>query len=189
VQLRTISVKLKNPVISGAVRVKVGNDRTLFDDFGLPLGNIQQDVAGVLRLLSSERGVELQLSCFPKTSSFPLRSVSRGHDATHAAESLSVIIYGPMTVYDEIGEFLQDVGMYLQDPQDCDRKVRYRNPHRLSGLDEDAPMTSELRKLQPQEKSAEELLQSPIDVFSDFETLTLLSETISPDCLATELYR
>jgi hypothetical protein len=161
----------------------------LFDDFGLPQGNIQEDVAGVLRLLSSEGGVELQLSCFPKTSSFSFRSVSHGRDVNHAAESLSVIIYGPMTVYDEIGQFLQDMGMYLQDPQYCDRKVTYRNPHRLSGLDEDAPMTSELRKLQPQEKRAEELLQTPIDVFSDFETHTLLSETISPNCLATELYR
>jgi SWI/SNF-related matrix-associated actin-dependent regulator of chromatin subfamily A3 len=189
VQLRNISVKLKTPVISAPVRVKLGNDRTLFDDSGLPLGNIQQEVAGVLRLLSSEHGVELKLSCFPRTSSFPLRSVSHGHDVASAAESLSVIIYGPMTVYDEIGEFLQEIGMYLQDPQGCDRDVRYRNPHRLSGLDEDAPMTSELRKLQPQEKRAEELFQSPIDVFSDFETHTLLSETISPDCLATELYR
>ncbi|PVH83787.1 hypothetical protein DL98DRAFT_412175, partial [Cadophora sp. DSE1049] len=102
--------------------------------------------------------------------------------------SLSVVIYGPMTIYDDIGKFLQDVGMYLQDPQNCDRKVRYRNPHRLSGLDEDAPMTSELRRVQSQEKRAEELLQTPIDVFSDFESHTLISETIGPSCLATVLY-
>ena len=176
-------------MVSSLTRVKLGNGRTLIDDIGLPLGNIKQDVAGVLRLLSSERGVELQLSCFPKSLSFPLRSFSHRHDARHASESLSVIIYGPMTVYDEIGEFLQSVGLYLQDPQGCDRNVRYRNPHRLSGLDEDAPMTLELRNVQPQEKRAEELLQSPIDVFSDFETHTLLAETISPDCLATELFR
>jgi SWI/SNF-related matrix-associated actin-dependent regulator of chromatin subfamily A3 len=31
--------------------------------------------------------------------------------------------------------------MFLQDPQDCDRNVRYRNPHRLSDMDRDAPMT------------------------------------------------
>jgi len=176
-------------VSSGPVRVKLGNDRTLLNDIGLPMGNIQQDVAGVLRLLSSERGVELQLSCIPKTSSSLLRSDNHGRNVSHAAESLSVIIYGPMTVYDEIGDFLQDIGMYLQDPQYCDRNVRYRNPHRLSGLDEDAPMTSELRKLQPQEKRAEEILQTPIDIFSDFETQTFLSETTSPNCLATELYR
>lgn len=46
---------------------------------------------------------------------------------------------------DNVGEFFQEVEMYLQDPNGCDWDVRYCNPHRLSSLNiNDCPMTSEL---------------------------------------------
>ena len=46
--------------------------------------------------------------------------------------SLSITLYGPITLYDEIGEFFESYEMFIQDPQNCDLTVRYCNPHRLS---------------------------------------------------------
>lgn len=160
------------------MKVKLGAGRVLSDESGSSVGNVQQEVAGVFRMLSSEPGIELQLFCSSSTSHT---------EASRAVEhSLSAIIYGPMVMFDEVGKFLQGVGMYLQDPKDCDRNVEYRNPHRLSGLDQGAPMTLDL-KTSPGSRP-EEFLQSPVDIFSDLETTTFLAETIRPDCLATELY-
>lgn len=95
-------------------------------------------------------------------------------------------------MFEDIGSFLQENGLYLQDPKGCDRNVRYRNPHRLSGLDDDAPMTMDLEKTHrspAMEPLTEEVLPVPIDIFSDFETTDSLPETVTPGCLATELYR
>jgi hypothetical protein len=60
---------------------------------------------------------------------------------------VSIILYGPHGLTENVGEFFQDVDMYLQDPQGCDWDVTYCNPHRLSSLDMDScPMTSELSR-------------------------------------------
>jgi len=40
-----------------------------------------------------------------------------------------------MELFDEIGEWLQDYDVYLQDPRACDMDVRYCNPQRLSCID------------------------------------------------------
>ncbi|KAK3376276.1 SNF2 family N-terminal domain-containing protein, partial [Lasiosphaeria ovina] len=58
--------------------------------------------------------------------------------------SLSIIVYGPWDLCEDVGEFFQDLDMYLQDPRGCDMDVKYCNPHRLSSLDIDnCPMTSD----------------------------------------------
>jgi len=157
------------------------------NDNGSFVGTVKKELAGILRVLSSESGIELQLSCSSNVFGGPPRGKAHGEKSNNPANSLSAIIYGPMDTFEDVGRFLQNVGMYLQDPQDCDRNVKYRNPHRLSGLDEDAPMTLELKR--HHEICTEQILQTPVDMLSDLETTTLLSEAKSPDCLATELYR
>lgn len=44
-------------------------------------------------------------------------------------------------MFEEVGDLLEVNDICLQDPQGCNRNVRYRNPHRLGGMDDDAPMT------------------------------------------------
>ncbi|KAF2273459.1 uncharacterized protein EI97DRAFT_452386 [Westerdykella ornata] len=58
---------------------------------------------------------------------------------------LSITVYGPLELYDDIGVWLQEYDIYLQDPQRCHLNVRYCNPHRLSseGL-HSIPMLSEM---------------------------------------------
>ncbi|OCL01572.1 hypothetical protein AOQ84DRAFT_401724 [Glonium stellatum] len=56
--------------------------------------------------------------------------------------SLSIIIYGSEDLFEDVGRFFQDWGLFLRDPRNCDRNVRYRNPHRLSArYSEECPMT------------------------------------------------
>lgn len=96
----------------------------------------------VFRALAEEELIELQISI----TDFSQLSLSRGkqhlQDGT-VSVPLSVIVYGHIDIYNDIGAFFQSCDMYLQDPVGCDRNVPYRNPHRLSGLDDDVPMTSE----------------------------------------------
>jgi len=44
-------------------------------------------------------------------------------------------MYGPAELCYEIGEFFQSYDMFIQDPSNCNRLVRYCNPHRLSSAD------------------------------------------------------
>jgi hypothetical protein len=60
--------------------------------------------------------------------------------------SLSINLYGPKELFEEIGTFFQDYDIYLQDPVDCDLNVRYCNPHRLSSTNPSlCPMTHDLQ--------------------------------------------
>ena len=49
---------------------------------------------------------------------------------------------------DEISNFFQECKVFLQDPLHCEFNVPYRNPHRLSGLDEEFSMTQDMHKEQ-----------------------------------------
>lgn len=61
--------------------------------------------------------------------------------------TLSITIFGPLNMFEEIGSFFQEHEVYLQDPLQCDRHVRYCNPHRLSSKDlERCIWTSDLGK-------------------------------------------
>lgn len=90
-------------------------------------------------------------------------------------------------LFGDVGNFLQEYKMFLQDPRGCDRNVRYRNPHRISGLDEEAPMTFKLTF----ESAAPLALEAPdpVDVLSGFETGNDLSETQGSSLLVTRLQR
>ena len=58
---------------------------------------------------------------------------------------LSVVLYGTMNKFEEVGNFLSDCSEYLQSPLRCDRDVPYRNPQSLYGWEENQAMTSQLQ--------------------------------------------
>jgi hypothetical protein len=52
-------------------------------------------------------------------------------------------MYGPMELFDDVGNFFEANEIFIQDPKGCNREVRYCNPHRLSSLNFDSsPWTS-----------------------------------------------
>ncbi|KAF5716210.1 alpha-1 6-mannosyltransferase subunit [Fusarium mundagurra] len=58
--------------------------------------------------------------------------------------TLDIIIYGPSGLSQDVGSFFEEYDLYLQDPVNCKRNVRYHNPHRLSVDPSDVKYTFDL---------------------------------------------
>ncbi|OCL09248.1 hypothetical protein AOQ84DRAFT_376003 [Glonium stellatum] len=168
------------------MNVTYGQPNLLFmkSDLAL-LGTVNDHCGKVLRLLDEDKDIEIQLS-FSTTRQHAMPSRrSQRQKAMGDSACLSVIIYGTPELFDDVGNFLQEKNMYLQDPRSCDRNVEYRNPHRLSGLDPHVPMALELM---PDIISRTiETAPEPADILLDFENGAELTEAESPRLLGTPL--
>jgi len=111
--------------------------------------------------------------------------IKEGRNQQRAA-ALTIIVYGPLGLFDDVGDFFQTCNMYLQDPVGCDRNVRYCNPHRLSGLDVEAPMTLDLDSAHHMHISE---ISGNIDLLEGLNAHIDLPETESPPALVTSLLR
>lgn len=60
---------------------------------------------------------------------------------------LKVTLFGPLSLFEEVGSFFEDHDLYLQDPVNCSRDVVYRNPHKLFADSGSALRTSDLDKI------------------------------------------
>ena len=142
--------------------------------------------------MRNDEDVELQAYIVSTHSQEPLRDpVKKSFKELTASRarpvSLSVILYGPMQLFDEIGEFLERCSEFLQSPLHCDRNLPYRNPQSLSGKDHNPPMTFQLESdLYPPQ--VETMVQGP-DPSSALETEDSLQETQAPSSVRTSLYK
>ena len=105
--------------------------------------------------------------------------------------SLLIIVYGPSSLSDDLGEFFQSYDIYLQDPRGCELDVRYCNPHRLSSMDlPSCPLTSELT-LQGTSLAAFNLEEAPQhpDLLAILNSQEDLPEAPQPDAIQTNLER
>ncbi|KAL4950799.1 SNF2 family N-terminal domain-containing protein [Aspergillus filifer] len=136
-----------------------------------------------LSSLSREEGVELQFQLKPEHSTRQAYS-NKGKKNIPVNSRVDIVVYGPFNLFDDIGEFFQDNGYYLQEPRDCDRNVPYRNPHSLSGEDNVVPLTSDLGKEEEDFVAA----RAP-DILAGLETIEILPEDQDPPGLTTPLYR
>ena len=82
--------------------------------------------------LLDDKALTLFASCSIDTDASHRRSAV---SYSQASCSLYITVYGPVELFDEIGEWFQGYNVYLQDPQSCDLDVRYCNPQRLSSSD------------------------------------------------------
>ena len=152
------------------------------------VGAVEENTLSMLSALLTEPDLHLQLSC-TTTPDLSIqcntgKNTKRTKHSSKVSTYLSVIVYGPMELFDDIGRFFSEYQLYLQDPYGCDRNVRYRNPHRISGRDPVAPMTFELRSLAFSHEEA----VSPCDILAGFESDEILPESESPPALKTVLY-
>lgn len=89
----------------------------------------------------------------------------------------------------DIGNFFQTCEMYLQDPSDCDRDVRYCNPHRLSSVNlNSGPWTSELETILNNLIEMKPIAPMP-DLLDVLESSEKLPEAMQPDAIQTPLER
>lgn len=146
-------------------------------------------IDGVRELLNEPR-VRLQASCTicgPQQQKAKVKTVRYGLVSLPC--EVSIILYGPRDLTENVGEFFQDLDMYLQDPDGCDWDVAYCNPHRLSSLNiDDCPMTSELGR--PGTEIHETLFQSipgESDVFDVLDVHQHLPEASQPALILSSL--
>ena len=116
---------------------------------GHVVGRLESRYSKILQALRDEDDVELQAYVVRGLSQVPpkdqakktLRQLTSSRVKTM---SLSVILYGPMELFEVIGEFFEQCSEFLQSPLHCDRNLPYRNPQSLSGRDTNPPMTFQL---------------------------------------------
>ncbi|TVY65597.1 DNA repair protein RAD5A, partial [Lachnellula suecica] len=88
--------------------------------------------AKLLSEFESAEEITTQLYCLrqptPHQASLS-KSNGRGRARIEQSWYLNIIIYGPPSLEEIIGDYLEQRQMYLQDPLGCDRCVPYRNPH------------------------------------------------------------
>jgi len=147
--------------------------------------------AQILFELESAEEVNTQLYCQIQPDFSPvsnIKSNNRRKARKVQSWSLNIIIYGPVSLEEPIGEFLSQRQMYLQDPSACDRVVPYRNPHIIPSESGEVVMTNAL------ELSADRLEIERLNIAPDLLTQLMqdekpLPETDAPPEIVTPLFR
>ncbi|KAI3324876.1 SNF2 family N-terminal domain-containing protein [Xylariaceae sp. AK1471] len=155
-----------------------------------PRGNISTQHSQLLQAILDEPTVLLQVSCTlddtDRNKPKRIRNTSRIVPC-----SLDIILYGPLSLSEELGNFFQSYDIYLQDPRHCDWDVRYCNPHRLSSADAmSLPMTSEINGMvNTMETATLEFMPERSDLLAILDTNEELPEARQPDAIKTLLER
>ncbi|CAI6339364.1 unnamed protein product [Periconia digitata] len=92
------------------------------------VGHIASQHGNMIAGLLSESTLDLYASCTPEVAHMQRHQTG----LTQIPCILDITVYGPMELFDEIGDWFQDYEVFLQDPRTCHRDVKYFNPHRLS---------------------------------------------------------
>ncbi|KAK6335580.1 alpha-1,6-mannosyltransferase, variant 2 [Orbilia brochopaga] len=145
----------------------------------------------MLKEILSEQSLQLQAKCSFKEGN-PGSKKRTKYLPLYVSCSISIILYGPADLLDEIGEFFQSYETYLQDPQGCALNVKYCNPHRLSCTDlASCPMTFELGQqgVLPGSFTWEEVPQQPDFLATIFNFEGDLAEAAQPSIIQTPLER
>lgn len=95
-------------------------------------GMILSDHGQMIQGLLDEETIELHISCTPD-GELSTRKTSRSPAQLSCV--LDITLYGPWELFEQIGIWFQEYGVYLQDPRECHLDVKYCNPHRLSSGD------------------------------------------------------
>ncbi|KAL6819861.1 SNF2 family N-terminal domain-containing protein [Trichoderma camerunense] len=92
-------------------------------------GMILSDHGQMIQGLLDEPTINLHASCTPHSEPSS-RKISKG--SAQLSCVLDITVYGPWELFEQIGIWFQEYGVYLQDPRVCHRDVKYCNPHRFS---------------------------------------------------------
>lgn len=142
------------------------------------IGKIDEKARQCLFQLADEEGVHIQFTIYKadNTGSYQKQKARSVADAC-------AIIYGPEDLADGVGEFLDKSGFCLQDPFGCELDVPYKNPHCLSTLFEEAPLTSDLSEPEVNPTTT----FSVSDSLQAFQTNDVLPEWEQPNLIKTRL--
>lgn len=150
-----------------------------------PFGETDDRTAKVLTNLLKEEGIAIQIYCRTiNRRATQGKKGSRKIGANELQYVMNTIIYGPEELCDAVGTYLTKCGIYLQEPMNCDRDVRYLNPQVLSRMKE-IVRTSSLMTLND---TPEGNTVSSEDLFFELSSDAHLELTEAPDAIGTPLY-
>ncbi|KAM5354529.1 hypothetical protein ACJ41O_001176 [Fusarium nematophilum] len=150
-------------------------------------GKLSPEFTYITVALLDEQDLELEATLsVPENSSKPAPKSYLNHFSIRC--SLSITIYGPMELFDDVGSFFQDHDIHLQHPVNCSKNVPYCNPHWLTSDDSDFRFTSELASgiVQPSVVEDVSALPELLDVLNSSQDLV---ETEQPKSIRTQLAR
>jgi hypothetical protein len=171
------------------IDVKLDSTNQLLKKEGLDsFGTISKQSSKTLQSIEEMELLALQLYCTVKIpEEAPKRKTADKEKKQQPRVSLSVIIYGPFELHEDVGESFTECQLYLQDPIHCDRDVKYLNPHILSDTTQEPVMTSSITPgailIQVENVTAS------LDLFTILRNEDTLEESASPIALNTILYR
>jgi hypothetical protein len=148
-------------------------------------GRILSEHGEMVQGLIDEPTVTLHVACKVDDKS-TAKKPSRKFDLLPCV--LEITVYGSLEIFEEIGDWFQGHGIYLQDPRSCHMEVRYCNPQRLSAYDlETCPLLHAVVSSGPVSE-LQDIAQrrDPLDILSGHLDL---EETPQPSVIRTILKR
>ncbi|KAI1353446.1 SNF2 family N-terminal domain-containing protein [Xylaria sp. FL0043] len=158
---------------------------------GYSRGKISTQHRQMLQAMLDEPAVMLQVDCTVDDTNNERPKRNRCASRTITC-SLTIVLYGPLSLSEELGVFFQSYDIYLQDPRYCVWEVRYCNPHRLSSADHvSLPMTSEISSMTRSitGPGGAELMPERSELLAFLDTNEELLEAPQPEAIRTSLER
>ena len=193
-EIPNISLKLLNTtgLENGTVfAVSLLGSQTIINEAdGLPFAMLHSKAAELLKELESSVHASVQLFCETKKYNRTRKTKSTNVKATTSTTStlLHAVVYGSLNIFETTGDFLQEHGIYLQDPSHGDRSAVYQNPHRLSQIDSSCNTIVSPEQQSPRTDVDTELLGTSKDPFASIESEMALAEAETPWQVKTPLY-
>ena len=162
---------------------------------GHPYADVDDRISQIIRTLLSDTRIRLQTFCNPnsiKRDDPTRQNKFLKHPKFHKSAtevSLCVNIYGPPSLYEDVGSYMSKCKLFLQDPVNCDQNLEYRNPHRMPFPDGQVVFTQSMHDIYltvPEEVIEE--VAAPADFLRGIELQEKLEESETPDALLTELF-
>ncbi|KAI0114319.1 SNF2 family N-terminal domain-containing protein [Nemania sp. FL0031] len=168
-------------VITGLAVHLDSSNRFASKEYPFFRGRIPTEHAQLLEGMMDEQTLDLRIIC--TIDARPARK-KKGRTYMMWPCTLDITIHGPFELFDELGNWLQDYEVHLQDPRVCHLDTKYCNPQRLSSV-RPWPLVSEI--------VSRRLFLSPREIPESSEFLDILSshidleETPQPLAIRTSL--
>ncbi|KAH6967255.1 P-loop containing nucleoside triphosphate hydrolase protein [Fusarium venenatum] len=149
-------------------------------------GQIPLEYSQMIQDILDETCLELHASCI--VGGFHSADAQSPRGST-IPSNLEISVYGPVEIFEELGKWFDHYQVYLQDPRECHRDVRYCNPHRLS-TDEisGCPLLSDVISQSSKSLELESVAQQS-DLLDELCSYENLDEAPQPSVIKRELKR
>ncbi|EAQ87139.1 hypothetical protein CHGG_03758 [Chaetomium globosum CBS 148.51] len=164
----------------------MSSDRFATTDGTEGSGKIAEEHGQMIQSLLEESNIQLFAMC--KLDSEPtVAKPNRVASQLFRPCTLDLTIYGPEDLFEDIGTWFQDYGMYLQDVRHVHLDAKYCNPHKLSVDDIDScPMVSDVVRQSSRSLLLENVPDRP-DLLDLLSNGNELEETPQPTAIRTAL--